>query len=162
MLGLAKYLSEFAWQPIILTAPLQIKPTENFNYIETPYRGDIFSLWRKIFKFLKFESKGSVTEQLKSKAGIKSKNSFIDWLRTKYQEIFAYPDTEKKWEKPALKSAKELLNKEKFDAMISVWPVTSHLIAKQLKQEYKIPWVADFPILGQKIMIILMEKLENF
>jgi len=145
MLGLAKYLSEFGWQPTILTTALETKPSAKFNYIETPYPGDIFSFWRKIFKFLKFEEKKSITEQLKSKIGVESQDSFIDWLRTKYQEIFAFPDTEKKWHRPALAAARELLKKEKFNAVISVWPVTSHLIAKRLKQDYQIPWIADFP-----------------
>ena len=145
MLGLAKYLVEFGWQPIILTAPLQTKPKENFNYIETPYPGDIFSLWRKFFKLFKFETQKSITEQIKSRLNISKQKSLIDKIRTFYQEIFAFPDTEKRWRKPALKSARELLDKENIDAIISVWPVTSHLIAKQLKQEYKIPWIADFP-----------------
>lgn len=145
MLGLAKYLSESGWQSTILTAPLETKPTEKFNYIETSYPGDIFSFWRKILSGFGFETKKSVTEQIKLKTGIKSGNSFIDWLRTKYQEFFAFPDTEKNWYKPALIAARKLLKKEKFDAIISVWPVTSHLIAKRLKQEYQIPWIADFP-----------------
>jgi glycosyltransferase involved in cell wall biosynthesis len=29
--------------------------------------------------------------------------------------------------------------------MISIWPVTSHLIASELKAKYRIPWIADFP-----------------
>jgi len=143
--GFAKHLPESGWQPTILTAPLGIKPIEKFNYIETSYSGDIFSFWRKILRGFGFETKKSVTEQIKLKTGIKSKHSFIDWLRTKYQEIFAFPDTEKKWYKPALVTARKLLKKEKFDAIISVWPVISHLIAKRLKEEYQIPWVADFP-----------------
>ena len=29
--------------------------------------------------------------------------------------------------------------------MISIWPVTSHIIANKLKDKFGIPWVADFP-----------------
>lgn len=145
MLGLAKYLHEFGWEPIILTATLETRPEQKFRLIETPYPGDIFSFWRKIFARLGLEPKKSITEQIKTRSGIASQKSFVDWLRTKYQELFAYPDTEKRWRKPALRAATEFLKKGKVDAIISVWPVTSHLIAEKMKAEFGIPWIADFP-----------------
>jgi hypothetical protein len=152
--GLAKYLTEFGWEPTILTVPIGKEhrnllgfPSgfqEKVRIVETPYRGDIFWFWRKIFKLLGFRTDKSILTQTKEKIGITSQKSFIDSLFNLYRTIFAYPDEEKNWKSPALKVAKELLAKERFDAIISSSsPVTSHIIANNLKQKYKIPWVAD-------------------
>jgi hypothetical protein len=144
-LGLTNYLSEFGWQPIVLTAPLK----EGLNFgakikiIETSYR-NMFYYWKKFFKLFGINPKESVSGQIKEKLGITSKKSFIDFLLNSYMAIFAYPDTEKGWRLFAIKEADKLLRKERIDAMISVWPITAHLIARELKRRYKIPWVADF------------------
>ncbi len=143
---LAKYLSDFGWHPLILT-PLKTTPPANsrFTILETPYPGDVFSFWRRMFGKFGFETTKSITEQIKFKTGIVSENSFIEKSRTIYQEFFAFPDTEKRWLKSALKTARQFLAKERVDAILSIWPVTSHLVAKKLKEEYEIPWIADFP-----------------
>jgi glycosyltransferase involved in cell wall biosynthesis len=153
--GLAKYLTEFGWEPTILTVPIGNEFSNSLGFpagfqekiriVETPYRGDIFWFWRKIFKLLGFRTDKSILTQTKEKIGITSQKSFIDFLFNLYRTIFAYPDEEKNWKSPALKVARELLAKERFDAIISSSsPVTSHIIANKLKQKYKIPWIADF------------------
>ena len=141
-IALAKYLSEFGWQPIIVTAPLREKPS-NIRIIETSYR-DIFYFWKKLLSLFGIKSDKSVSGKLKEKLGITSKKSFIDFLLNSYMAIFAYPDTEKEWKLFAIKSASNLLEKEKIEAIISFWPITAHLVAKELKNKYRIPWIADF------------------
>jgi hypothetical protein len=153
--GVAIYLPEFGWEATILTIPLS-EEAKNYlglsqkffkrvKIIETPYRGDIFWFWRKIFKFLGFDITKSILNQVKQKIGITSKGSFVDSIFNFYRTIFAYPDEEKEWKKPALKVASKFLEKEKIDAIISSSsPVTAHIIAKELKKKYEIPWVADF------------------
>ena len=43
-----------------------------------------------------------------------------------------------------MRAGRNLLNNENFDAIISSSkPVTSHLIANDLKKEYEIPFIAD-------------------
>ena len=55
------------------------------------------------------------------------------------------PDARKYWKKYALAKAKELLNEEQIDLIISTGPPHStHLIAKSLKSHTKLPWIADF------------------
>ncbi len=62
-----------------------------------------------------------------------------------YREIAHYPDSEKGWKPFAVKAGDELLQNEDIDAMISSSsPVTCHIIARELKERHKIPWVADF------------------
>ena len=152
--GIAKYLPEFGWEPTILTVPIKEDPKNRLGFpfgfrekvriIETSYRGDIFWFWRKIFNLLGFEREKSILNQIKEVGGITSQKSFIDSIFNLYQTFFAYPDEEKEWKKPAMKAGSELLEIEKFNAMISSSsPVTAHIIANELKKRYKIPWIAD-------------------
>lgn len=161
--GIAKYLSSFGWEPTILTVPIgedlryRLEFPDGFlekvRVVETSYRGDIFWLWRKIFRKIGFDNRKSILYQVKDKFGDKSKKSFLDFIFNLYINFFAYPDGEKKWKKPALDVAEKILNKEKFDAIISSSsPVTAHIIANNLKKKYeqssfgkekKLPWIAD-------------------
>ena len=76
---------------------------------------------------------------------------FLKSLYKYYREIAHYPDSERRWKPFAVKAGDELLQNEEVDAMISSSsPVTSHLIAKELKSKHKIPWVADFRDLWTK------------
>jgi len=147
MLGLAKYLKDFGWEPIIITAPLERvpDPETRVRFIETPYPGDVFGPFRTVFKILGFKQDKSITDQIKLRVGVSSNKSVIDKIRTFYQELFAYPDTEHRWGKFALRAAQEVIRTEKIDAILSVWPVTCHIVAHRLKEQYDIPWVADFP-----------------
>lgn len=139
---LAKYLREFGWQPIILTAQLPSKPPEGITVIETPYK-DVVDLYKKK---LGFNSEEGFHQQLdipvvKNYNYSTPKGKIIKILK----EIITFPDEQKGWYRYALESTYDLLSREKIDAMISTsLPVTSHVIARQLKRKYKIPWVADF------------------
>ena len=138
--GLAKYLSEFGWEPIILTMTSPEKPNTQFRVIQTPCY-DVIGSWKKRFG-LKPE------EEIKKQFGItthKNKKSLIDHILFFLGGIIAYPDTQKGWHNYAVKAGSEVLKNGDIDAMISSSPqVTSHIIAKELKIKQKIPWVADF------------------
>ena len=141
VIGLAKYLTEFGWQPIILTAPLSEKPDPRFRVIETGYH-DVLGFWKRLFGF---NSNEGIRSQVKKSLGVTSKKSFIDFFINAIGAIFLYPDVHKGWKPFAIKAGSELLQNEDIDAMISIWPVTSHIIAKELKIKNKIPWIADYP-----------------
>lgn len=143
--GLAKYLSDLDWEPVVLTAPLIEKGELPCKVIETEYPGDIFSPWRSVLSHFGLNTRESVREQIKERLGLNSERTLLDAFVNRYQELFAYPDTEKRWKKPAVQAACDLLEKEKMDAMISVWPMTSHLIANIIKQKFHLLWIADFP-----------------
>jgi len=142
--GLAKYLSQFGWEAVVLTVPFPQKLAPEFRTIETPYTGDIFWFWRKISKSLGFKQQESILNQAKEKIGFTSQKSLIDRIFNLYLTIFAYPDGYKHWKKTAIKIASNILEKEKFKAIISSSsPVTAHIIASQLKKKSNIPWIAD-------------------
>ncbi|MBI4687085.1 MAG: glycosyltransferase [Nitrospirae bacterium] len=139
---LAKYLSKFGWTPVVLTAKLPGKAPEGIRVIETGYRDMTGFLKSKIG----INPKKGLHEQL----GIAvSKNFHYPTWKSKIiklmRESINFPDDRIGWYKYALQSAHELLSRETIDIMISTSsPVTSHLVAAELKQQYKIPWIADF------------------
>ena len=144
VLGLAKHLMEFGWQPIIITAPLHEKPDPQFRVIETPCP-PVFGAGADLFGLNQNENTG---EQLKKRLNIPEKSfrkSFLAFFYNTGKAIVDYPDAYKGWKSSAIKAGDELLQNEDVGALISIWPVTSHLIAKELKIKHKIPWVADLP-----------------
>ena len=143
VLGLAKYLPELGWENIILTGPLDKKPDPNFHVLETSYQGFLGSI-PALFGLNIRRDLGTQLQMKVRNTGEFSRR-ILRYLYKLIREIWAYPDEHKNWRHYATRAADELIKKERIDAIISVWPVTSHLIAKDLKDKYKIPWVADFP-----------------
>jgi glycosyltransferase involved in cell wall biosynthesis len=143
-LGLAKYLPEFGWEVIILTARLPGRPAPGFRVIETPYNDALGFLRR----FLGLDSEQNLMAQiaqLKKKLHIRSEKSVLDVILAAWGEVTAYPDTQKGWKAFAIRAGNDFLRKESVDAMISTSsPVTSHIIARELHKKHGIPWVADF------------------
>jgi glycosyltransferase involved in cell wall biosynthesis len=143
--GLAKYLPEFGWQPIILTTPLGDRPDERFG------PPNDFRKNNRVIETFGYTSQKDVgvgvsaKKQLASKKPFKYVKPLIRFLYKRYLEIVHYPDAEKGWKPFAVKAGDELLKEEDIDAMISdSSPVTAHIIAKELKSKFNIPWVADF------------------
>ncbi len=55
------------------------------------------------------------------------------------------PDARFLWIKPAVRFLKKKLRAESFDVVVSTGPPHSmHLIARELKKEFGIPWISDF------------------
>ena len=139
--GLAKYLYEFGWQPIILTAPVSEKPDLLCRVIETGSH-DSLGFLKRLFRL---DPSEDLRREVKTRLGVTSKKSVVDFFLTLSGAIINYPDSEKGWKLFAVKAGSEILQNEDIDAIISSSsPVTSHLIAKKLKIKHKIPWVADF------------------
>lgn len=140
MLGLAKYLPQFGWQPIILTAPLDVKSDGTYHIVETGYRANLSLLVRT----LGFSPDEDIRKQVKRRLGDAAKKSLLDRLLTAAGEIVNYPDSEKGWRKFAVQSGSAVIRQEKIDAIISTSaPVTAHIIAAELKKRHQIPWLAD-------------------
>jgi hypothetical protein len=139
--GLAWYLPEFGWKAVILTAALPGRPDPNFEVIETRYH-DCLGFGKKL---LKLNSQSPLIAQAKNKLKIKSERSPLDFILAAIGGIIAYPDPQKGWRRFALEAGRDILRRQDIKAMISSSPpVTSHIIAKRLKDEFQIPWVADF------------------
>lgn len=140
--GLAKYLPEFGWEPIILTksnhernvTPYRIVETDETNY-------DILTSFKKR---IGLNANVTIKEQIGS-TDKKNKKSIIDYILNIIIEIIAYPDAQKEWYSPAIHTGQEVIKHEKIDALISSsMPVTSHTITTCLKAKCNVPWIADF------------------
>jgi len=141
--GLAKYLPEFGWNPIILTGYLPISPSQNFKVVQTLYPGDSVSILKRKLHLLQ-------DKQLKERIKIpflksdKHKTFLTGKLDFSFRCLFDYPDKFRSWAPHAIKTAMKLLKEKEMKLIISTSkPETSHLIAKELKTKYSIPWVAD-------------------
>ena len=107
---------------------------DNVRVIETDYQ-DMIS---------KFMPNSDNSGRKREVSGTDQTNKFVTRSLSLAGEIFAYPDSMKYWKKPAVEAASEIIESEKIDAILSTSsPVTSHMIAHDLKEKYGIPWVAD-------------------
>jgi len=143
--GLAKYLPEFGWQPIMLTTPIGENPESYFgppndfkNNFRTIEIGELST---------QNEPDRNILAKMSQRFGIrptKALSLLTHLYRYSYKAIVDYPDRGKGWKPSAVKAGSDLLQSENIEAMISSSPpVTSHLIAKELKVKQGIPWVAD-------------------
>jgi glycosyltransferase involved in cell wall biosynthesis len=56
-----------------------------------------------------------------------------------------FPDSKIGWVKPAVRKGQKLIEKNRYDLLLSTSPpVSVHLVAKELADKNKIPWVADW------------------
>ena len=134
--GISKYLPPFGWRPIVIVPRTSNDTVEidNVKVVETDYQ-DMIS---------KFLPKSDNTGRKREVSGSDQSNKFISKSLSLAGEIFAYPDSMKYWKKPAIEASCEIIENEKIDAILSTSsPVTSHIIAHDLKEKYDIPWVAD-------------------
>jgi hypothetical protein len=145
-MGLAKYLPEFGWEAIILTAALPSRPDPQFEVEETPRRDSLVLSWgKRLFKLDPEQSLMAQIALLKKKLRIRSERSPLDVLLTAIGEVTAYPDPQKWWRAYAVQAGEDILRQQNIKAMISISPpATSHIIAGTLKEKFNIPWVADF------------------
>ncbi len=140
--GLVKYLPEFNWQPVILTGATSQYTNLPARIVETPYQHALGFLGH-LFK-LDIEEV-DVRGKIKNRFGITSKKSLVDFFLTRGGEIINYPCPDKNWKPFAVEAGSKLLQEENIDTIISSSPpITSNLIARELKDRYKIPWLVDF------------------
>lgn len=141
--GLAKYLPEFGWEPIVLTGPLESKPEPQFRVIETKCEG-FLGPFSALLGISRHSDVGNELQKKLQKTALR-RNVIVRFLYNKIKELLAYPDEYKGWRNFALRAVHELLSKERVDAILSIWPLTSHCIAHALSRQRRIPWIADFP-----------------
>jgi len=138
--GLAKYLQEFGWKPIILTTTLPGKPDSSLEIIQVPSI-DVVALWKKRF-FLNPDQSLNTQFNLPSE---KNKPSIANRLAFLPNEIITYPDSQIGWYDSAVSTGHEIIRSENIDVILSSSsPVTAHLIAQNLSKKYHTPWIADF------------------
>ena len=145
-----KYLSLFGWEPIVLTVK-----NGNYSSLDESLEGDvkgithIFSAysWEPhiIYKSLlpRFSAaKKNFNAQKKSK----SKASQMIQLIAEYIRLNIFiPDSRIGWLRNAVKEGRKIVKAYQPNIILSsAPPYTAHLVARKLKSEFSIPWIADF------------------
>ncbi len=143
----AKYLRNFGWEPVILTAKNPDYPVlDEGNFKDVPNGVEVLksNIWEpyNIFKTLigkKKEEKIHNVLITEKEPGLLYK--FGIWIRGN----FFIPDARRFWIKPSIKLLSEYLKEHPVDAMFTNGPPQStHLIAYGIKKKFNIPWIADF------------------
>ena len=139
----AKYLPEYDWTPLVLTAdkndyvsgmPLEIPPDSLFRTRQF----DINGIAKKFVS-----NNGSRIEEVR--ANRKSlKSRFISLGRNVYASIVNFPDGQIGWYPYARLEGLRIIRNEKPRIIFSTSsPTTDHLIAYRLKRKTGLPWVAE-------------------
>ena len=141
---LCRYLPECGVEPIVLSAQERSYEIQDYTRelpaglrvlrapsIPTPLD------WYRTAKRWPSSSHGSPVAR-----GIPTEPGF---LRRNFKALLQIPDRYWGWYLPAIQLAKRLLRHEKIDAIFSSGPPwTSHLVARRLKKQFGLPWLADF------------------
>lgn len=157
--GLVKYLPEFGWNPVVLTAETSAVPDKTKNVFTAPYE-DTVVVWKKR---IGIPVNKTVNTWNHFPPPDKQKKRFIDVVIDLWSEIFTYPDRTISWSISAIKKGDELFKEQHFDALVSsMKPPTSHIIAKELAKRKKIPWIADFRDLWTQNHYFKHSKIRGF
>jgi glycosyltransferase involved in cell wall biosynthesis len=142
-LRFSKYFKDFGWNLHVYCPQDAFWPVidESLNELVSD---DLYIIRRKIFEPQKFLGKSNPN----ASAGLTKhkKSSFLQnliiWLRG---NLFV-PDSRVFWVKPSIRKLRKYLQEHpEIKTIISTGPPHSmHLIARQLKKEFKLNWVADF------------------
>ncbi len=146
-LKFSKYLSSYGWHAIVITPA-----NGSYPYLDRSLNKDIpddievvrtktfepFTLYNRLTG-----KKGK--EVSVAMTGFKNSRSPVQRMAKYIRANFFIPDARKGWIPYAVKAAEKILALEPIDAIISTGPPHStHLAAWQLKQKFKLPWIADF------------------
>ena len=165
-LKFSKYFRKFGWEPIIYTPSNPDFPINDDTLLKdipsdlTVLKTQItepYDIYRKIMRKKKTETvnQGFLSE---GKENTLMQSAMI-WVRGN----FFIPDARKFWIKPSITYLADYIKKNKIDAIISTGPPHSmHLIAMGLKQEFNLPWIADFRDPWTQIDFYSQLKLSSF
>src|SRR5437867_2204668 len=140
--GLAKYLPEFGWEPVILTPKLPDVRRPFAQVVQTGYQ-DVLQQWKAR---LRLDPSRGLHEQLNLGLASRPNSSpahtkIIDCVKS----WLACPDAMKGWVPFAMAAVSEMKPSLKFDAIVTTSPPEScHLIGSRVKKALNCPWVADF------------------
>jgi glycosyltransferase involved in cell wall biosynthesis len=102
-------------------------------------------LYFLIYKFSREPSQGRTAEDSDHESAAWNFLSKINSGIYAALNFVSIPDTYSEWMPFAVKKGTELLNRNKYDLIISSSdPRVSHLVAYRLKKKTRIPWIADY------------------
>lgn len=152
VVGLATNLPEFGWKPTVITPKISWQPTIispmprilpklPFTVVETGYK-DTGGFLRRT---LRIDTVGEPRAWVEGLIKCRPWKYLVDNMLRLGGMVVNYPDSFNGWARYALEVGETILDNNHFDAVISICPVTSHIVASRLKDKYGLLWLADFP-----------------
>ncbi len=141
-----KYIRENGWDPVVYTVSNGNYPLTDAS-LEKDVPEDIQIIRRPIWEPHQLYRFFSKTKGSGGLADIKPKHraSFVERISNWVRSNFFIPDARAFWIKPSVRFLNEYLKANPVDAIVSTGPPHSaHLIALALKNEMRLPWLADF------------------
>jgi len=149
-LKFVKYLREFGWEPVVLTAREADYPARDETLLqEIPegvhiYRAPLFEPYRLYRKFTGKAADTATDIATLTREG-HGRQPWSERLAEAIRATLFVPDARMTWLYPALQLGRKILRSEKIDLLFSsAPPYTTHLIGCRLKRAAGLPWVADF------------------
>ena len=147
-LKFVKYLRDFGWEPIVLTAE---NPSYQFidhdNLKEIPDGIEIHKvpIFEPINAFKKITGRKKETPLQNITNNSDKKRSIIDKFGMWVRGNFFIPDARSAWIKPCVKYIDRYLENNQVDAILTDGPPhTNTVIGMRIAQKHSIPWLADF------------------
>lgn len=130
-LKFVKYLPEFGWNPLVLTTS-----PKSYYAFDEELQQEIDESTVKIFR--------TGTQSKRKVRGFPS-NYVLQNVGRYIASFFLQPDTKIKWKKKAIELGKRILSQNNVDVIFATAPpFTSFLVAKELSDEFGIPFVVDY------------------
>ncbi len=145
-----RYLPDHGWLPVVLTPE---KPAGSFP-IDEGYQREIPDSV-KVCTAVSYEPYhfyrslgGTKRQDAADFRGVLEggkRLGLMGRLYSSFQAAFLIPDPKIGWFRPALSKARELIESEKIEMILSTSPeATDHVIARAVARETGLPWVMDF------------------
>jgi len=145
VISLARHLPELGWMPTVITPPTGWQPT----IISSGYGGQDFPFRVIETGYTDRCRRVNTIEDARGRLKRNLRGFPVDRLFNLGGLFLNYPDAYAGWRRHALKASREWMMHCKLtefpSAIISVCPVTAHVVAAQLKKESGLPWIADLP-----------------
>jgi len=145
-----KYLHEFGWQPVVLTADRADYPAYDESLAaEVPpevrvYRASLFEPYRFYRRFTGRPAAESTDIAVLS-LDENRKQKWTERVSEFIRAAFFIPDARIGWLRPAVRLGRKIIEQEGIEAILSsAPPYTTHLIGRRLQRSSKLPWIADF------------------
>lgn len=138
-LKFTKYLPDYDWQPIVLTS----SPRSFYAYDEGML-GEIDTEKVLIYRTAQGSAAGK-KEIVNNRKISKFRSYFVQKIARAILQTIYQPDSKIRWKKPALELGRKILSEHKVDVIYATAPpFTDFLVAKQLSDEFGIPYVVDY------------------
>ncbi|MDX2245702.1 MAG: glycosyltransferase [Bacteroidia bacterium] len=148
VLKLVKYFRDFGWEPIVYAPENPAYPILDESLLaDIPTGQEVIKgpIWEPYDFYKKFTGQGKKERVYSGFLSEDKKPSFTQKLSVWIRGNFFIPDARRFWIKPSVNRLSEYLKNHPVDAILSSGPPhTVHLIAKGVKENTGIPWVADF------------------